>query len=95
MTRKEAAALDVLRQQLDALETDFQHRMTVVETEQKALIRKAEQTARQVGDMHDLLMKARGARWGVLTLIAAASTLAGLLAWFAARWQQLAGTLPN
>ena len=90
MTRSETAALKELRDKIDSLESDVLQRMTVVETEQKTLKITAERTSRQVGEM-----KARGARWGILTLIAVTSMLAGLLGWLANRWHQIVPTLSN
>ncbi len=95
MTRSETTALKELRDKIDSLESDVLQRMTVVETEQKTLKVTAERTSRQVGEMHDLLMKARGARWAILTLIAVTSMLAGLLGWLANRWHQIVPTLSN
>ena len=86
MTRTETAAIDALRDKLASLETDLVQRLKAVETVQKHTIAQSEKTAARVGEMHDLLMQAKGAKWGFLAVIAGASTLTGFISWIAARW---------
>ena len=86
MTRTETAAIDALRDKLASLETDLIQRMTAVENEQKHIITQSEKTSKKVGEMYDVLMQVKGAKWGILAMIAGASTLTGFISWIAARW---------
>jgi hypothetical protein len=61
---------------------DTRDKLIRLETEVDHLTVKVDEMSRKVGDMHDLLMQARGARWAIIGLATTGGFVAAKLASF-------------
>lgn len=59
-------------------------RIAVLEANQRHMERKIDEMAEKVGEMHEVLLQARGARWAIVGVAGLAGFLASKLAYVAA-----------